>query len=147
MKSIKTILAVAGRPGLFNLVAQTRTGIIIESLDDQKRYTVSAQQQVHALDEIAIYTLEGEKPLRELYEETGKALKGAKTVSHKADASEILEAFQAHVPNYDETRVYISDMKKFVNWYNLLVDYGFFAEEPKPKKAKAAKAEEAGEDA
>jgi hypothetical protein len=147
MKSIKTILAVAGRPGLFNLVAQTRTGIIIESLDDQKRYTVSAQQQVHALDEIAMYTLEGEKPLRELYEETGKALKGAKTVSHKADASEILEAFQAHVPNYDETRVYISDMKKYVNWYNLLVDYGFFAEEPKHKKAKAAKAEEAGEDA
>ena len=147
MKSIKTILAVAGRLRLFDLVAQTRTGIIIESLDDQKRYTVSAQQQVHALDEIAMYTLEGEKPLRELYEETGKALKGAKTVSHKADAAEILEAFQAHVPNYDETRVYISDMKKFVNWYNLLVDYGFFAEEPKPKKATAAKTEEPGEDA
>ncbi len=51
------------------------------------------------------------------------------------------------MPNYDETRVYISDMKKFVNWYNLLVDYGFFAEEPKPAKAKAAKKEDAGEDA
>ncbi|MBL6626808.1 MAG: DUF5606 domain-containing protein [Cryomorphaceae bacterium] len=147
MKSIKTILAIAGRPGLYNLVAQTRTGIVVESLDDQKRLTVSAQQQVHALDEISMYTIEGEKPLRELYEATGKALKGAKTVSHKADASEILAAFQSHVPNYDETRVYISDMKKFVNWYNLLVDYGFFAEEPKPAKAKAAKKADAGEDA
>ena len=74
-------------------------------------------------------------------------MKGAKTVSHKADASEILAAFQSHVPNYDETRVYISDMKKFVNWYNLLVDYGFFAEEPKPAKPKAAKKADAGEDA
>ncbi|MDG1253077.1 MAG: DUF5606 domain-containing protein [Schleiferiaceae bacterium] len=134
MKSIKTILAIAGRPGLYNLTAQTRTGILVESLDDQKRITVSAQQQVHALDEIAMYTIEGEVPLRELYESTGKALKGAKTVSHKAEPSEILAAFQSHVPNYDETQVYISDMKKFVSWYNLLVDYGFFAEEAKPAK-------------
>lgn len=135
MKSIKTILAIAGRPGLYNLTAQTRTGILVESLDDQKRITVSAQQQVHALDEIAMYTLEGEVPLRELYESTGKSLKGAKTVSHKAESAEILAAFQSHVSNYDETRVYISDMKKFVNWYNLLVDYGFFEDEAKPAKA------------
>ncbi len=132
MKSIKTILAIAGRPGMYHLVAQTRTGIVVESLDDQKRLTVSAQQQVHALDEISMYTLEGEKPLRELYEATGKALNGAKTVSHKADASDILAAFQTHVPTYDETRVYISDMKKFVTWYNLLVDYGFFTDEASP---------------
>ena len=145
MKSIKTILAIAGRPGLYNLVAETRTGIVVESLDDQKRLTVSAQQQVHALDEIAMYTLEGEKPLRELYEATGKALKGIKTVSHKSDSAEVLAAFHEHVPNYDETRVYISDMKKFVNWYNLLVDYGFFEDEAKPAKVTKAKKTQAAD--
>ncbi|HAG49537.1 MAG TPA: hypothetical protein DCL07_06375, partial [Cryomorphaceae bacterium] len=77
----------------------------------------------------------------------GKALKGEKTVSHKADASEILAAFQSYVPDYDETRVYISDMKKFANWYNLLVQYGFFEEEvgtsAPVKKPKAKKKDQA----
>ena len=147
MKSIKTIFAVAGRPGLYQLVAQMRNGIVIESLDDQKRFNVSAQQQVHALDEIAMYTLEGEKPLRELYASMASELKGAKTVSHKAESAEILEAFQGHVPGYDETRVYISDMKKFVNWYNLLVDYGFFEEEANSTESKSAKKDSAEENA
>lgn len=147
MKPLKTIFAVSGRPGLFELIAQTRTGVIVSSLDDQRRLTISGQQQVHGLNEIAIYTLEGEIPLRDLYETMGKALKGAKTVSHKAHPSEIMETFKNHVPNYDETRVYISDMKKFVNWYNLLVDYGFFEEMANPTKPKSTKKDSPEENA
>ena len=64
MKSLKSILSISGRPGLFKLVTQTRTGILVEALSDKKRFTISAQQQVNALDEIAIYCQEGEKPLK-----------------------------------------------------------------------------------
>jgi hypothetical protein len=126
MKPLKNILAINGRQGLFNLIIQTRTGILVESLNDTKRFTISAQQQVHALDEIAIYCHDGEKPLRELYENMEDSLSGKKSVSHKAKNDVIIEAFGQYVPNYDQDRVYISDMKKFFNWYNMLCVYGFF---------------------
>jgi hypothetical protein len=126
MKPLKNILAINGRQGLFNLIIQTRTGILVESLNDTKRFTISAQQQVHALDEIAIYCHDGEKPLRELYENMEDLLSGEKSVSHKAKNDVIIEAFGQYVPNYDQDRVYISDMKKFFNWYNMLCAYGFF---------------------
>lgn len=126
MKSLKNIMAISGRQGLFNLITQTRTGILVESLNDKKRFTISAQQQVHALDEIAMYCHDGEKPLRELYENMEDALSGEKSVSHKAKNDEIIETFGEYVPNYDQDRVYISDMKKFFNWYNMLCEYGFF---------------------
>lgn len=126
MKPLKNILAINGRQGLFNLIIQTRTGILVESLNDTKRFTISAQQQVHALDEIAIYCHDGEKPLRELYENMEDSLSGEKSVSHKAKNDVIIEAFGQYVPNYDQDRVYISDMKKFFNWYNMLCEYGFF---------------------
>ncbi len=126
MKPLKNILAINGRQGLFNLIIQTRTGILVESLNDTKRFTISAQQQVHALDEIAIYCHDGEKPLRELYENMEDSLSGEKSVSHKAKNDVIIEAFGQYVPNYDQDRVYIRDMKKFFNWYNMLCEYGFF---------------------
>ncbi|CAI8334007.1 MAG: Uncharacterised protein [Owenweeksia sp. TMED14] len=134
MKPIKNILAISGRQGLFNLITQTRTGILVESLNDMKRFTISAQQQVHALDEIAIYCKEGEKPIKDLYEKIGKSLNGEKSVSHKANNPKILAAFTNHVPDYDEDRVYISDMKKFFNWYNMLCGYGFFLVEKDDEK-------------
>jgi len=127
MKSIERILAVAGRPGLFELVAQSKTGIVVSSLDDGKRVSVSVRQQVHALNEIAMYTYEGEKPLREIYEAMGQALKGEATISHKASEKEIEAIFSEYLPDYDEDRVYLSDKRKFINWYNALVKYGFFA--------------------
>ncbi len=131
MKPLKNILAISGRQGLFNLIAQTRTGILVESLNDKKRFTISAQQQVHALDEIAMYCQDGEKPLKELYENMERSLGGEKSVSHKAKNDKIMQAFAQYVPNYDEDRVYISDMKKFFNWYNMLCGYGFFIIESK----------------
>lgn len=131
MKSLKSILSISGRPGLFKLIAQTRTGILVEALSDKKRFTISAQQQVNALDEIAIYCQEGEKPLKEIYEGMEKTLKGQKSISHKSENKEIIRVFDEYVPTYDEDRVYINDMKKFFNWYNLLCDYTFFEREKK----------------
>tara|TARA_Y100000389_G_C17408278_1_gene489341 strand:+ start:947 stop:1387 length:441 start_codon:yes stop_codon:yes gene_type:complete len=136
MKSLKSILSISGRPGLFKLIAQTRTGILVESLSDKKRFTISAQQQVNALDEIAMYCEEGEKPLKEIYEEMEKTLGGQKSISHKSENKEIIRAFNDYVPSYDEDRVYINDMKKFFNWYNLLCDYAFFEMDKNQIKSK-----------
>lgn len=147
MKSIERILAVAGRPGLFELVAQSKTGIVVSSLDDGKRVSVSARQQVHALNEIAMYTYEGEKPLREIYEAMGEALKGEATISHKASEKEIEAIFSEYLPDYDEDRVYLSDKRKFINWYNALVKYGFFAADDAEAPAEEAEAEVPSEDA
>ena len=147
MKSIERILAIAGRPGLFELVAQSKTGIVVQSLDDGKRVSVSARQQVHALNEIAMYTYEGEKPLREIYEAMGESLKGEATISHKSSEKEIEAVFSEYLPDYDEDRVYLSDKRKFVNWYNALVKYGFFGAEDETETTSDAAVEDAADDA
>jgi hypothetical protein len=119
------ILAIGGRPGLFKLLAQTRTGFVAESLLDQKRVTVGMSSNVSVLSEIAIYTLEEELPLRAVFQKIKDKEKGGKTaISHKADKIELEEYFFEVLPNYDEDRVYSSDIKKVIQWYNLLMDHG-----------------------
>ena len=129
MKSIQHTMALGGRSGLFELVAHSKNGIIVASLEDGKRLSISGTHPVHALHDIAMYTEEGEKPLREIYEAMGEALKGEPSISHKSSGHEIEKVFGQFVPDYDADKVYQSDMKKFINWYNLLVKYGFFLAE------------------
>lgn len=115
------ILAVSGKPGLYKIVTQTRTGAVVESLVDNKRITVGAHSNLSILSEIAIYTLTEEKPLPEVLmairdKENGKPT----SISHK-DGKDVLEEYFFNVlPDYDEDRVYASDIKKVVQWYNLL---------------------------
>ncbi len=119
------ILAIGGRPGLFKLVTQTRAGFVAESLLDHKKVTVGMSSNVSVLSEIAIYTLEEELPLREVFQKIKDKEGGGKTaISHKADKLELEEYFFEILPNYDEDRVYPSDIKKVIQWYNLLTDHG-----------------------
>lgn len=138
MKSIQHTMALGGRTGLFELVAHSKNGIIVTSLEDGKRLSISGRHPVHALHDIAMYTDAGEKPLREIYEAMGGALKGEPSISHKASGHEIEKVFGQFVPDYDADRVYQSDMKKFIHWYNLLVKYGFFL----PEDSKSDEVEE-----
>jgi len=119
------ILSIAGKPGLYKLVTQTRTGFIAESLLDGKKISVSLRSNVSVLSEIAIYTLEEELPLRDVFLKIQVKEKGAKTsVGHKAEKIKLEEYFFEVLPNYDEDRVYASDIKKIIQWYNLLHDQG-----------------------
>jgi hypothetical protein len=156
MNDLKQVLAIAGRPGLYQLIASTRTGLVAEPLGGGARVSASARQQVHVLDEMALYTHEGERPLREVLAAVGTLLKGAEALPHNSDGSVITAEFAKLVPDYDEGKVYLSDMRKFFQWYNTLVRFGFFvdapeAEEPKSpaktakKKAPAAPKAEDGE--
>ena len=120
---LEKILSVAGKPGLYKLITQTRSGFVAESLLDGKRITVSLRSSVSVLSEIAIYTLEEEVPLREVFLKIQEKENGGKTsVGHKEEKIKLEEYFFEVLPNYDEDRVYISDIKKIIQWYNILTE-------------------------
>ena len=123
--ALDKILSIGGKPGLYKLLTQTRAGFVGESLLDGKRVTVSMQNNVSMLSEIAIYTLEEEVPLREVFQKINAKEKGKKTaISHKEEKIKLEEYFFEVLPNYDEDRVYASDIKKIIQWYNILHDNG-----------------------
>ena len=119
------ILSVAGKPGLYKLITQTRSGFVAESLLDGKKISVGLRSNVSVLSEIAIYTLDEELPLREVFLKIQVKEKGGKTsVSHKDAKINLEEYFFEVLPNYDEDRVYASDIKKIIQWYNMLTEKG-----------------------
>ena len=121
--ALDKILSIGGKPGLYKLLTQTRSGFVGESLLDGKRVTVGLRSNVSVLSEIAIYTLEEEVPLREVFQKIKEKEDGKMTtINHKADKIELEEYFFEILPNYDEDRVYASDIKKIIQWYNILVD-------------------------
>ncbi len=142
---LEKILSVAGKPGLYKLITQTRSGFVAESLLDGKRVSVGLRSNVSVLSEIAIYTLDEELPLREVFLKIQEKEKGGKTsVSHKDDKLKLEEYFFEVLPNYDEDRVYVSDIKKIIQWYNILEDKGItdFSEPTKEAVSEQAVSEE-----
>ena len=119
--SLEKIIAIAGKPGLFKLITQTRAGFVAESLIDNKRLSVNVQQNVSILSEIAIYTLTEEVPLKLVFLKIKEKENGQQTSVSAKDSKDALEEFFFNVlPDYDEDRVYVSDIKKVIQWYNLL---------------------------
>lgn len=123
--ALDKILSIGGRPGLYRLLTQTRSGFVGESLLDGKRVTVGIRSNVSVLSEIAIYTLEEEVPLREVFQKIKEKEKGEKTsIGHKEEKIKLEEYFFEVLPDYDEDRVYASDIKKVIQWYNILHENG-----------------------
>ncbi|HLW39325.1 MAG TPA: DUF5606 domain-containing protein [Brumimicrobium sp.] len=119
--SLDKILAISGKPGLYELKIQTRSGFLAESLADGKKLNVGLQSNVSLLSEISVYTYEGEKPLAEILKAIAEKEDNKEAISHKEDKTKLEVYFAEVVPNYDADRVYASDIKKIINWYNLLV--------------------------
>jgi len=117
---LKGILAVSGHAGLFKMVSNTKNALIVESLIDKKRMPAYATSKISALEDIAIFTDEGDVHLSEVFKNIFEKENGGKAVSHKASGNELKAYMEAVLPNYDEDRVYVSDMKKIFQWYNLL---------------------------
>ena len=128
--NLTKVLAISGKPGLYHLETQTRSGFLATSLADGKRISVGIRNNVSLLSEIAIYTLEKEVPLAEVFTnmknfEDGKEAR----ISPKSDGATLEEYFSQVLPNYDRDRVYASDIKKIIQWYNLLLAKGFLEED------------------
>jgi hypothetical protein len=130
--TLDKILAIAGKPGLFALKIQTRTGFVAESLIDGKKITVGLKSNVSLLSEISVYTYSEEKPLTEIMRSIAIKEDNGPAISHKEDNSKLVAYFLEVLPDYDQERVYPSDIKKIVNWYNMLQAKGLVSkEEPK----------------
>ena len=120
------ILAISKKPGLYKLISPSRGGYIVQSILDQRQFFVKIDKSLSLLSEISIYTLESEIPLKEVFKtifikEEGKQT----TVSPKSTKDDLEAYFFSILPNFDEDRVYSSDIKKVISWYNILLADGF----------------------
>ncbi|MGB3587964.1 MAG: DUF5606 domain-containing protein [Tunicatimonas sp.] len=122
---LSEVAAIAGKGGLFHVLKPSRSGMIVETLDEQrKKMMVNMNQRVSVLKEVSIYTTdaEGAVPLEDVFQKIHEEFGDDPDVDTSDD--EELKAFLKHVvPEYDESRVYVSDMKKLVNWYSILLKY------------------------
>ena len=118
------IIAISGRPGLFKVVAQGKNNVIVESLIDQKRIPAYATDKISALDDISIYTYDEDAPLKGILTSIYEKQEGKEGPSHKDDLSTLEAYLHGVLPNYDQERVYPSDIKKIFQWYNLLLKSG-----------------------
>ena len=122
---LKDIVAINGKPGLFEIKAQSKGGIIVASLLDEKKFSMPITQNISALNEIAVYTYEEEVPLRIIFKTIGEKESGKEALSHKESAKNLTAYFREILPNFDEDRVYASNIKKVIQWYNLLASKNF----------------------
>lgn len=130
---LEGILNVSGKPGLFKVVSNSKKTVIVESLTDRKREPLHAQSHANMLEEIGIYTYNDTKPLAEIFDDIAKKENGKKTISHKAPASDLTNYFREILADYDEERVYISDIKKVLQWYNAMQSAGLIELQKKEK--------------
>nr|WP_321223275.1 DUF5606 domain-containing protein [uncultured Psychroserpens sp.] len=136
--TLDKILSISGKPGLYKIVTQTRSGFVVESLIDQKKVSVNIHSNISVLSEIAVYTLTEELPLREVLKKIRTKEDSKPTsISHKDSKDKLEEYFFEVLPDYDEDRVYASDIKKIVQWYNLLQKHDMLAALDEDKKATA----------
>ena len=140
--TVEKILSISGKPGLYALKIQTRTGFVAESLLDGKRITVGMKSNVSLLSEISLYTYTEEKPLVEVMRAIAVKENEGAAISHKEDNDKLIAYFETIVSDYDKERVYPSDIKKIINWYNILQAKGLVSkEEPKVENAETVKEE------
>lgn len=117
---LKEILSISGKPGLYKLITNTSNAIIVESLLDGKRFPAYSNTKIISLEDISIYTENEDMPLKEVLKRIYDNENGAGILSHKEATEKIQAYFEEVVPEYDKDRVYVSDMRKIVQWYNLL---------------------------
>ena len=146
--NLTEILAISGKPGLYRMVAQSKNGLIVESLDDDKRFPVYSTHQISALEEISIYTYEEDVPLKEVFEKMYNVLEGKEAMSPKSNKKEMMAFFETVLPEYNQEQVYASDVKKIIQWYNIFHKHGMlsFDDEEKEEDVADAKSEKTEND-
>ena len=125
------ILSIGGKPGLYKMISHTKTGMLVESMDGLKRFPVFTHEKISSLEEISIFTETDDIPLKDIFKKINEMMEGSQALSHKSSADELKDFFDDAVPDYDKERVYVSDIKKVIQWYNILHEKGMleFSEE------------------
>ncbi|MBN2276082.1 MAG: DUF5606 domain-containing protein [Bacteroidales bacterium] len=140
---LKETLAISGHSGLFKFVSQGRNGIVVESFADKKRSFVPATTKVSSLDDIAVYTSDEEVPLKEVFKTIFEKETGGKAIDAKTASPDNLKKYMEKImPDYDRDRVYVSDIKKMMSWYNILHEQNLLNFEEDEKESEEEKAEQ-----
>ena len=136
---LKEILSIAGRPGLYKTITQAKNGVIVESLSEGKRFTAFSHERISSLEEISIFTEEDDMPLVDVFKMMYEKLEGKQAIDPKSDKEALSKFFDEMIPEYDKERVYTSDIKKVIAWYNALVEKEMleFPEEEEKEEEKA----------
>lgn len=134
---ISKIISMSGMPGLYKVIAQSKNGVIVESLIDKKRFPAFASNRISTLEDISIYTTGDDLPLKEVYKKIFEKESGGPCPDGKSSDEKTLRAYvESIVPEYDKERVHISDLRKLFSWYNILQKADLLtAEEPKEEDA------------
>jgi hypothetical protein len=119
---LKDILSISGQPGLFKMVSKGSNNVIVESLLNGKRFPAFSSNKIISLEDIAIFTDQGEVPLEKVLKKIAEKEDFKKSINHKSSPEALKNYFREILPDFDEERVYVSDIKKVVQWYNLLVE-------------------------
>ena len=136
---LEGIINVSGKPGLFKIISRSNNTIIIESLTDQKRTAIYSHNQANLLDEIGIYTYNDTVPISDIFTEIAKKTSCGPSINHKSSKDELMNYFRDILPEYDEDRVYISDIKKVIQWYNIMQSVNLIKISKKETKKKTKK--------
>ena len=122
--TLEGIISIAGRPGLFKVITKGKNSVIVESLIDKKRFAALSSEKISSLEDISIFTTGDDVKLIDVLSNLHKISSGKEGPSHKADETTLRASFEKTLPNYDKDRVYFSDIKKFFQWYNMLLAEG-----------------------
>jgi hypothetical protein len=118
---ISDVLAISGKPGLFKILASSPKNLVVESMIDGKRSSIPGSLRVSSLSDITMYTIEEDVPLREILKSMFDKNKGKPALSHNSAPQEVKDFIDSVVNDLDHGRVYASDLRKLVQWYNLLI--------------------------
>jgi hypothetical protein len=125
---LKSIISISGKPGLYNILSTTRNSFIVESLDGiGKRFPVAATQKIASLNDISIYTVNEQEMLSTIFKTMATKEAELPAPDPKADDYKIMEYFEQILPEYDEDRVYVNDMRKVIKWFSALKNHIDFA--------------------
>jgi hypothetical protein len=122
--NLSGIISIGGMPGLYKVVAQSKNGVIVESLQDKKRFPAYSTSKISALEDISMFTTGDDKPLADIMQSIYDKEKGGKALDNKADDKAVIAYFSEILPDYDKDRVYVSNMRKLFSWYNILQETG-----------------------
>jgi len=114
------IITISGKSGLYTIIGQTKNNVIVESIDDGKRFPTFSSNRISALKDISIYTNDGEASLSEIYQKIFKKENGKECISHNDSKDKLYAYLEGILPDYDKDQVYTSDVKKLFQWYNIL---------------------------
>ncbi|MCX6252801.1 MAG: DUF5606 domain-containing protein [Bacteroidetes bacterium] len=135
MMDLSKILSISGKRGLFKVVSQLKNAVVVESLIDNKRFPAFPHEKISSLEEIAVFTTGEDIQLKEVLKKIYEKLEGKPAPYSKADDQSIKPFFIEVIPDYDQERVYLSDIWKIISWYNLLIEHNLLDfSEPEKKE-------------